>query len=119
MLLSYYFLIALLPSCITQVTVPNENDLSIEEGINDQLDPNEYDRKHSNEKRFKSNACNANNLKRHHQIHTDEKPLKFQCDLCDKEFSDFRKLKKHNRTHRNEKPYQCDLYHKGYDFAVN
>ncbi|MCP9263728.1 hypothetical protein DINM_007109 [Dirofilaria immitis] len=95
----------LLPSCITQVTVPNENDLSIEEGINDQLDPNEYDRKHSNEKWFKSNACNANELKIHSRSHTSEKLHK--CDLCHEGFGQNNNSRKHEIICKNIQLKDC------------
>ncbi|MCP9263801.1 ADP/ATP translocase [Dirofilaria immitis] len=122
MLLSCYILIAVLPSCITQVTVSNENNnSSIAKGINDQLDINKYNRKHSNEKRFKSDVCDVEfyqrSLKRLHRKNASEKSLK--CDVCDKEFNFASCLKRHRQIHSDKKTFKCVVCNKTFGTLNN
>ncbi|KAF0696686.1 zinc finger protein 239-like, partial [Aphis craccivora] len=43
----------------------------------------------------------------HQKIYTEENP--YQCDVCDKLFTQNTHLKVHRRIHTGEKPYQCDV----------
>lgn len=40
-------------------------------------------------------------------IHSDEKPAKYQCDLCPKKYFYRQSFVYHQRCHSGEKPYQC------------
>ena len=44
------------------------------------------------------------------RIHTNEKP--YECDVCEKRFSESGDLKRHMRIHTKEKPYECDVCEK-------
>ena len=52
------------------------------------------------------------NLKRHIRIHMKEKA--YQCEYWQKWFIHKSTLKRHIRTHTNEKPYQCEYCCKGF-----
>ena len=69
-------------------------------------------RTHTNEKPYECDVCekrfsDSGNLKKHMRIHTNEKP--YECDVCDKAFRQSGHLKTHMRIHTNEKPYECDV----------
>ena len=54
----------------------------------------------------------ASKLAIHKRTHTNEKP--YECDVCEKRFSDSGDLQKHMRIHTNEKPYECDVCDKAF-----
>ncbi|MCP9258426.1 Zinc finger protein 25 [Dirofilaria immitis] len=144
MLLPYYFLIASLPLCITQndyrvsffkgstAYAITENDSSIQTGITDQLDLNQYNRTNTNKKLFECETCgkgfsqryhlnehnrihtgerpfkcHKGNLKRHNRKHTGERP--FECKVCGKRFIQRSDLNNHNKTHTGERPFKCHV----------
>lgn len=45
------------------------------------------------------------NLKNHLKVHTKERP--FQCDICEKKFTQKINLTVHYRSHTGERPYKC------------
>ncbi|MCP9257498.1 hypothetical protein DINM_000850 [Dirofilaria immitis] len=135
MLLFYCFLVAIPLPCITQVTISNENNSSIQAEMNKQLDQNEYNQTcakkngssaiyvvkiHSSRqsKQPQSNTYrretfrmqymrHSSNLKTHNRMHKGEKL--FKCDECGKQFSLRCNLNDHIRTHSNEKLLECDI----------
>ena len=46
------------------------------------------------------------------RIHTNEKP--YECDVCERRFTQSQHLKAHKRIHTNEKPYECDVCDKAF-----
>ncbi|MCP9258420.1 hypothetical protein DINM_001464 [Dirofilaria immitis] len=87
------------------LSVITENDSSIQTGITDQLDLNQYNRTNTNKKLFECETCGKGftqrcHLNEHNRIHTGERPFKchsdyrihtgkklFECDLCGKRFN--------------------------------
>ena len=70
---------------------------------------------HTNEKPYECDVCEkrfsqSSNLTKHMRIHTNEKP--YECDVCEKRFRTSSDLKTHMRIHTNEKPYECDVCEK-------
>ena len=70
---------------------------------------------HTEEKPYECDVCEkifsqSERLKMHKRTHTGEKP--YECDICQKKFSDHRNLKAHKRTHTGEKPHKCVICNK-------
>ncbi|ELU16453.1 hypothetical protein CAPTEDRAFT_70417, partial [Capitella teleta] len=43
-------------------------------------------------------------------VHTGERP--FECDVCQKAFSERGALEQHMRVHTGERPFECDVCQK-------
>ncbi|KAF9926130.1 zinc-finger protein [Mortierella alpina] len=54
---------------------------------------------------------------RHIQTHTGDKP--FQCQVCQKRFSEANIMAQHMRTHTGEKPFRCDEPGCGRQFSIS
>ncbi|KAM9385894.1 uncharacterized protein KZ484_007489 [Pholidichthys leucotaenia] len=54
--------------------------------------------------------CRRDDLKRHMESHTREKP--YSCSVCNKSVSRKQHLERHMRVHTGEKPYCCKFCHK-------
>ena len=53
----------------------------------------------------------------HERIHLGIKP--FECEYCQKRFTQLGSLTRHIRTHTGEKPYKCELCGKGFSQLNN
>ncbi|XP_065900691.1 zinc finger protein 709-like isoform X2 [Dysidea avara] len=96
-------------------THPEHKPLKKEEHSKD-LTPS-YGRHHTGEKHYQCQYCqknftNISALKIHERIHTRTKP--YQCQYCNKLFVSSTRLKYHVRVHTGERPYQCQYCQKAY-----
>ena len=70
---------------------------------------------HPGEKSYQCQICQkrfsqCSSLKRHARIHTGEMP--YECQICQNRFSDSSTLTTHTRIHTGEKSYQCQMCQK-------
>lgn len=45
--------------------------------------------------------------------------IRFECEVCDREFTNKSNLKKHLRTHTGDRPYECDRCDKAFTQSPN
>ena len=67
---------------------------------------------HTNERPYECEVCDkaftqSQHLQKHMRIHTNEK--QYKCDVCEKRFRQSGSLKSHKRMHTNEKPFECHV----------
>ncbi|CAL4194432.1 unnamed protein product, partial [Meganyctiphanes norvegica] len=55
----------------------------------------------------KSSILNKNSTQEENDIILTKKDFTLKCSLCEKEFSNSKKLKKHMKIHMGDRPYQC------------